>query len=144
MFLWPDCKWIDLGPHMAFVMVQYPIKSEKCFISTQDMCSETIIYVLLLQQPFTEGPAFLTVIWFQTCMIVYLSVRKSLYIVLLVEVISRTSARVLTWASLLPDAVLHLHVLPLGHSVVFQYREDWLLARRFNYFALCCSNYGGR
>ncbi|GFR25212.1 uncharacterized protein TNCT_15681 [Trichonephila clavata] len=40
-------------------------------------------------------------------------------------------------ASLLPGAVLHPPVLPSGHSTVFQHREDWLLARRFPYFAVC-------
>ncbi|GFQ85389.1 uncharacterized protein TNCT_56331 [Trichonephila clavata] len=40
-------------------------------------------------------------------------------------------------AFLLPGAVLHPPVLPSGHFAVFQYREDWLLARRFQYFAVC-------
>ncbi|GFT06152.1 uncharacterized protein TNCV_1595611 [Trichonephila clavipes] len=47
-------------------------------------------------------------------------------------------------ASLLPDAVLHPPVLPSGHSEVFQYREDWPLARRFPYFAVCRPTYGCR
>ncbi|GFV48974.1 uncharacterized protein TNCV_2164641 [Trichonephila clavipes] len=88
MFLQPHCMRIDLEPHMAIVMVEYPITSEKCFISPQDMCNETIICVLLLQHPFTEGHAFLTVIWFQTLNGCYrngysLSDRKSLSKVLL-------------------------------------------------------------
>ncbi|GFR28329.1 hypothetical protein TNCT_383011 [Trichonephila clavata] len=66
MFLRVDCRRIDLGPHMAVVMFEYLITSETCFISPQDMCNETIICVLLLQQPFTEDYEFLTVIWFQT------------------------------------------------------------------------------
>ncbi|GFQ75921.1 uncharacterized protein TNCT_180071 [Trichonephila clavata] len=45
-------------------------------------------------------------------------------------------------ASLLPGAVLHPPVLPSGRSTVFQYREDWLLARRFPYFAVCRPAYG--
>ncbi|GFY57447.1 uncharacterized protein TNIN_95251 [Trichonephila inaurata madagascariensis] len=45
-------------------------------------------------------------------------------------------------ASFLPGAVLHSPVLPLGHSAVFQYREDWLLARRLPYFAVCRPAYG--
>ncbi|GFQ70032.1 hypothetical protein TNCT_365541 [Trichonephila clavata] len=86
---------------MAVVMVEYPITSKTCFISSQDMCNETIICVLLLQQPFTEGHAFLTVSSGFRRTVVYrngysFSDCKSLCTVLLVEVISRTSARVLT------------------------------------------------
>ncbi|GFS63372.1 hypothetical protein TNCV_2308961 [Trichonephila clavipes] len=62
LFLRPNCMWIDLGPHMAVEMVEYPITNETCTISPQDIGNETIIYVLLPQQPFTEGHAFLTVI----------------------------------------------------------------------------------
>ncbi|GFS63371.1 uncharacterized protein TNCV_2308951 [Trichonephila clavipes] len=34
---------------------------------------------------------------------------------------------------LLPGIVLHQHVLPSGRSMVFQYREDWLLSRHIPY-----------
>ncbi|GFR29926.1 hypothetical protein TNCT_430581 [Trichonephila clavata] len=92
---------MDLGPHMAVVMVEYPITSETCFISPQDMCKETIFCVLLLQQPFTEGHTFLKVIWFRPCTVAYrngysFSDCKSLCTVLLLEVISRANAHVLT------------------------------------------------
>ncbi|GFR06193.1 hypothetical protein TNCT_696231 [Trichonephila clavata] len=92
---------IGLESQIAVVMVEYPIMSETCFISPHDMFNETIIYVLLLQQPFTEGHAFRTVIWFHTLhgwvpKRYSFSDRKSLCTVLLLEVISRSNARVLT------------------------------------------------
>ena len=51
---------------MGFMVIECPITIETCFIGPQDMCNETIICVLLLQQPFKKVYAFLIVIWFET------------------------------------------------------------------------------
>ncbi|GFY59049.1 uncharacterized protein TNIN_414691 [Trichonephila inaurata madagascariensis] len=125
---------IDLEPHMAIV---YPIMIETCFLSPQYMCNETIICVLLLQQLFTEGHAFLTVIWFQTlhgCMVSQTVKACAQYFYL--KSSHGLMHGCLIRASFLSGAVLHPPVLPSGRSAVFQYREDWLLAIRFRYFAV--------
>ncbi|GFY65925.1 uncharacterized protein TNIN_475181 [Trichonephila inaurata madagascariensis] len=141
---------IDLGPHMAVVMFEYPITSETCFINPQDMCNETLLCVLLLQQLFTEGQAVsdshlvLDLARLCTKMGIASQTVKTCAQYFYSKPSHGLMRVCLPRASLLHGGVLHPPVLPSGRSAIFQYREDWMLARRFPYFAICCPAYGWR